>query len=115
MTTSELITMFSKGNENYFHLSVKQRDWLISVAKQEGLHTDRGHGLSEIVVDKKHYNVKQGSVLASGGSYVARKKINSWSCQLYYSIRFTDTGLTSYSNYTDIKHYQEQGYSFEII
>lgn len=115
MTTTELITMFAKGNDNYFGLSEKQMKWLISLAKSEGLLTEWGHGISEIIINKKHYKIKQGSVHVSGGSYVGKKSIARWSCTLHYHIKFTDTGLTAYYNHTDIEHYKMKGYSFEIL
>lgn len=115
MTSSELITLFSKGNENLISLSLKQRDWLLSVAKKEGILKDCGHGIYEVSIGEKRYKIRQASVFASGGSYIGRRKLNSFRCELYYYIRFTDTGLTAYYNYTDIEYYKSKNFQFEII
>lgn len=116
MNTAELINTLSKGNVDSFKLSPRQHAWLISVAKKEGLYEDAGHGQGIInMPDARRFKISTCSILASGGSYVGTKSTGNYKCNLYYYIKFTDTGITEFRSAVDVDRIRREKYLFDII
>lgn len=118
MTASEIITSFcSKSTDGSMgNISQKQYDWLLQVAKKEGLYTDRGHGAFNVVIDKKHWVIKPGRRLASGGSFVGSKPTGRYGIRLHYHIKFKDTGITEFRDSDEVERILKEGiHQFDYI
>lgn len=114
MTTNEILSAFMKGREKT-SISEKQKSWLLSQAKKEGIKTHFDGFSESIYLNDCHYKIKHCKVLASGGSYVGTRIIQGrFTIEKMYTIQFDSTGLTNVCNESDIKHYQTSGHAFKI-
>jgi hypothetical protein len=115
MTTSEVIQLISKG-AGFTGLSEKQKNWILGVgAKEAGIHIKGLDPIYLFLPDNRVFMIKQCKRLASGGSYVGTRIIQGrYRMELCYHIVFTDTGNTSFVNYTEYERLIRDGYPAEI-
>jgi hypothetical protein len=113
MNTQEVINLISKGT-NIFTLSPKQYNWIISVAKAENFYSFDGFNVYIKLADKKVYRIKVQTTRISGGSYGGKRGTGNFICEVFYNVKFNETGYTAFINTIDFKHYQNQGHKFEI-
>lgn len=116
MTTNEILSAFMKGNE-IASISEKQRSWLLSQAKKDGI-VIRNDGFSDslILVDC-HYKISQcrSRVGGVGGVIGTRAIQGRYNIRKMYTVKFDSTGLTVVCESHDMKHYQSEGHPFTVI
>jgi len=110
-STVELIEMFSDSIEKG-KLSFKQSKWLFSVAKKEGLLSDRGQNKS-ISINSVTYFFRALHIPQSAyGGYVGSKGLSgNWEVRKKYLVKFLDTGIEQYVD--NLAHLK--GYDYEIL
>jgi len=115
MTTAEIITNFMKGNSKTT-ITEKQKSWLISQAKKEGVAASWDGFYESIYFDDCFYQIRQCKALASGGSYVGTRMIQGkYNIEKLYTVRFTDTGNIFVYGQQEVERVKREGYQFEII
>jgi len=115
MNTQEILAAFLKGNE-VANISEKQRVWLLSQAKKEGVKTNNDGFRDLIYLSDCHFVIKSASVRVGGyGGTVGHKFTGRYNLEKLYTIRFTSTGLTAVCHKSDLDHYRREGHMFELI
>lgn len=115
MKAAEIIDNFMKGNFKV-SISEKQKSWLVSQAKKEGL-TGSGSCSESVYFEDCFYSISPCKRLASGGSYVGTKIIQGrYNLEKKFFIKFqTGDKITAVYGQTDLEHFRREGYLFDII
>lgn len=115
MKTSEVIQLVSKGKP-FSGISEKQKAWIVGVAiREDQVHLQGINPFYVFLPDNRVFKIKQAQIMASGGSYGARKAVQGrFTMELCYHIVFTDTGLTEFCNYLEYERLIREGYPVEI-
>lgn len=116
METIEIINSFMKGSSKA-SISDKQKNWLISQAKKEGIPVGYNGWDDLIYFDDCYFSIRHSKRLASGGSYVGSRIIQGrFNIEKLYRIRFTEGSKhTAVYGQVDIDHFRRENIGFEII
>jgi hypothetical protein len=115
MTTLEIIANFMKGSSKA-SISEKQKDWLLGQAKKDGISVGFDGWSDTIYFKDCFYQIRNCKRLASGGSYVGTRVVQGrYNIEVFYTIRFTDTGHTFVHSQHEVERVKREGYQFEII
>lgn len=115
MNTTDILATFLKGNHKV-SISEKQRMWLLSQAKRDGVKIKEDGWHPTLCMADAHYTIQQCKRRASGGSYVGTAIIQGrYNLEKMYYVKFKSTGLTCVCSDTDLRHFQSIGEQYDFI